>query len=151
MYFQVFGGSALLHLLMGYPRLIALLGIAGTVALTGTSHGPGNYAGTGQYLARIDAVMTARLETTTESEDRALRAASQMLELDRVDDIEAAVDYTLRQCGPRCADLTTPIVIDDLDLLKRVLILYQLDKAAAASRTAGAVPTPPRTAESARR
>ena len=36
MYINVFGGSALLHLLLGYPRLIVVLGLAGTVAATST-------------------------------------------------------------------------------------------------------------------
>jgi hypothetical protein len=142
MYFQILGGSALLHLLIGHPRLVALLGIVATVALTSAPLGPGRYAGTGEYLDRIDAAMTPGLESTIEMQERALRAASDMLEHERTDEIEAAVDYTLRKCGHRCVDLTTPIIVDNLDLLKGVLILYELDKLATESRAAGDAATP---------
>lgn len=151
MYFQTFGGSALLHLLLGHPRLIALLGIAATVALTGAPHGPGRYGGTGDYLDRIEANMIQGLETTEEHQERALRAASEMLEYERTAQIEAAVGHVLRQCGPSCTDLTTPIVIDDPDLLKGVLVLYQLDKFSTASRTADGAPPSARAPETARR
>jgi len=149
MYFQTFGGSALLHLLMGHPRLIALLGIAATVALAGAPQGPGRYRGAGDYLDRIEAAMTRSLETTTETQERALRAASEMLEYERTEDIEAAVDHTLRQCGPWCTDLTTPVVIDNLDLLKGVLLLYELDQIGTASRTAGGAPASAHASETA--
>ena len=151
MYFQTLGGSALLHLLLGHPRLVALVGIATTVALIVTPHGPGRYRGTGDYLDRIEANMIHSLETTEENQERALRAASDMLEYERTEEIEAAVGHTLRQCGPSCTDLATPIVIDDRDLLKGVLILYQLDKFSTASRTANGVPPSARAPETARR
>lgn len=152
MYFQTFGGSALLHLLLGHPRLVALFGIAATVALTSAPHGPGRYQGTGDYLDRIEASMINSLETTTENQERAVRATSEMLEHERKEQIEAAVDYTLRQCGPSCTDLTTPVVIDDPDLLEGVLILYQLDRFSTASRIAdGAPPSATHAPETARR
>jgi len=58
--------------------------------------------------------------------------------LERLDDSEilAAVEHTLQQCGPGCTDVATPIVIDDPALLRRVLVLYQLDLAATRERAA---------------
>jgi hypothetical protein len=53
-----------------------------------------------------------------------------MLERHDGAEIGKAVEHTLRQCGPGCTDLATPVVIDDPALLRRVLVLYQLDQAA---------------------
>ena len=134
MYLNTLGGSSLLHLLVGYPRLILLFGLAGIVTMTGTPHGPGRYAGTGAYLAQLDAFKPRLAEAA--AEQRARQAATDMLE--RFDDsqILAAVEQTLQQCGPGCTDLATPIVIDDPALLRRVLVLYQLDQEATRARAA---------------
>jgi hypothetical protein len=130
MYLHTFGGSALLHLLLGYPRLILVLGIAGTVAMTGTPHGPGNSIGTNQYLAKLDSAIGSNVSSGEAAQIAARQAVTDMLESYDPAQIEAAVADTLRQCGPGCTDLSTPIVIRDADLLRRVLILHQLDKAA---------------------
>jgi hypothetical protein len=135
MYFNTFGGSALLHLLMGYPKLILIFGLAGTVAMTATPHGPGRYAGTGSYMAQLDAAYKPRLAEAA-AEQQARQAATDMLERFDSNEIRAAVEHTLQQCGPGCTDLATPIVINDPDLLRRVLVLYQLDRAATTARSA---------------
>jgi hypothetical protein len=135
MYLHTLGGSALLHLLIGYPRLILLFGIAGIVTMTGTPHGPGRYAGTGAYLAHLDAAYQPRLAEAG-AEQQARQAATDMLERFEDSEILAAIEHTLQQCGPGCTDLATPIVIDDPALLRRVLLLYQLDQAAMRARAA---------------
>ena len=61
MYLNTYGGSALLHLLIGYPKLILAFGLAGTVAMTTAPHGPGRYVGTGSYMAQLDAAFKPRL------------------------------------------------------------------------------------------
>ena len=135
MYLNTYGGSALLHLLIGYPRLVLIFGLAGLVGMTSTPHGPGRFGGTGAYVAQLDSAFKPRMAEAA-AEQRARQAATDMLE--RFDDsqILAAVEYTLQQCGPGCTDLATPIVIDDPALLRHVLVLYQLDLAATRARAA---------------
>src|SRR5688572_6008672 len=120
MYLNTFGGSALLHLLIGYPRLILMFGIAGTVAMTATPHGPGRYAGTGAYMAQLDAAVKPRLIDAATEQQARLRATD-MLERFEGAEIRAAVAHMLEQCGSGCTDLATPIVIDQPELLRQVL------------------------------
>ena len=61
MYLNTYGGSALLHLLIGYPRLVLVFGLAGLVGMTSTPLGPGRYSGTGAYLAQLDSAFKPRL------------------------------------------------------------------------------------------
>jgi len=135
MYLNTYGGSALLHLLIGYPRLILVFGLAGTVAMTTAPQGPGRYLGTGAYMAQLDAAFKPRLADAA-IEQQARQRAVDMLE--RFDDAEIseAVAHTLQQCGPGCTDLATPIVIEDPELLRHVLVLYQLDRAGSGARSA---------------
>ena len=135
MYLNTYGGSALLHLLIGYPRLVLVFGLAGLVGMTSTPHGPGRFGGTGAYVAQLDSAFKPRMAEAA-AEQRARQAATDMLE--RFDDSEilAAVEHTLQQCGPGCTDVATPIVIEDPALLRRVLLLYQLDLAATRARAA---------------
>jgi len=146
MYLHTFGGSALLHLLVGYPRVILLLGIAGAVALTNAPQGPGRYIGTGGHLARFDSASGTSTSTLAlaAAEVRARDVAAQMMERNDTEGIAAAVDEALRQCGAGCTDLATPTVVTDPDLLRRVLVLYALDRMAAeaAADAAAARATP---------
>ena len=133
MYVNVFGGSALLHLLLGYPRVILALGLAATIAATNSPHGPGRQLGTSEYLARLDATVGERVANSAAIEAAARRAVTDMLEAYEPVTIENVVADTLRRCGPGCTDLSTPIVIRDPELLKRVLLLHELDRIAARS------------------
>lgn len=54
-----------------------------------------------------------------------------MLERANDSEITAAVGEVLQRCGAGCTDLTSAAVISDPTLLRRVLVLQQLDKAAA--------------------
>ena len=96
MYLNTLGGSALLHLLMGYPRLILLFGLAGIVAMTGTPHGPGRYAGTGAYMAQLDAAFKPRLADAA-AEQQARQAATDMLE--RFDDERDSAQPSSTRCS----------------------------------------------------
>jgi hypothetical protein len=137
MYLNTYGGSALLHLLIGYPRLVLLFGLASTVAMTMAPHGPGRYAGTGGYMAQLDAAFKPRLADAA-AEQQARTGATDMLERGNAGEIQAAVEHTLEQCGPGCTDLATAIVIRDPALLRKVLVLYQLDQAATQNRAGAA-------------
>ena len=57
MYIQMFGGSALLHLLAAHPKVVALFGIAATATMLMTPLGPGGYIGSGGHLDRIEAAV----------------------------------------------------------------------------------------------
>ena len=137
MYLNTYGGSALLHLLIGYPRLILVFGLAGTVAMTTAPHGPGRYLGTGSYMAQLEAAYKPRLADAA-AEQQARQRAVDMLERSGGNEISEAVAHMLRQCGPGCTDLATPIVIEDPELLRHVLVLYQLDRAGNGVRSAAA-------------
>jgi hypothetical protein len=150
MYLNTYGGSALLHLLIGYPKLILLFGLAGTVAMTAAPHGPGRYAGTGAYMAQLDAALKPRLADAAD-EQHARQRAIEMLERFDGNEINNAVVHTLQQCGPGCTDLATPIVIQNPELLRHVLVLYHLDQSASSARATAASAEPSAASASARR
>jgi hypothetical protein len=130
MYFQAYGGSALLHLLAAHPKIVAVFGITATVAMLIAPHGPGRYVGTARHLARLESALGAQSQVTAARQHQAERAAALMLELERNTEIVAAIEYTLRRCGSGCTDLSTARVARDPVLLRRVLILHELDRAA---------------------
>lgn len=137
MYLNVFGGSALLHLLLGYPRLILALGIAGAVAAANAPQGPGRQIGTAHYVAQLDATIGSRVVDSAAAEQTARQSVTALLENYDPATIEDAVADTLRACGSGCTDLSTPIVIRDPELLRRVLLLHELDRAARRTQAAG--------------
>ena len=144
MYFPIFTGSGLLHLLAAHPRIGALFGIAGTVSLLVSPHGPGNYRGTASYLERLDAQIAETAPIATEYRTRAERVAETLIATGRPEDIETAVDRALRACGAGCTDLSTPIVVANKELLQRVLVLADLDRRVEAARAiAGGAPVTP--------
>ena len=136
MYLQTYGGSALLHLLAAHPKVVAAFGIAATVAMLIAPHGPGRYVGTAKHLARLESALGAQNEVTAARQQHAERAAMLMLELERNAEITSAIEYTLRRCGGGCTDLSTARVARDPVLLRRVLVLHELDRAARAGDAA---------------
>lgn len=138
MYLQTYGGSALLHLLAAHPKIVAAFGIAATVAMVIAPHGPGRYVGTATHLARLESALAGQAHVTEARQREAERAAAVLLESEREDDIASAIHVTLRRCGSGCTDLNTARVVSDPILLRRVLVLYELDRAATGSAAAGA-------------
>ena len=137
MYLTTIGGSGLLHLLAAYPRVVGTLGLAATVAMLLSPSGPGRQIGTARSLAQLDRSITARTASAPTSRDHAEAAAEAMLERANESEITAAVGDVLERCGAGCTDLTSAAVISDATLLRRVLVMQQLDdtaKAAAAAR-----------------
>jgi hypothetical protein len=135
MYVNVFGGgSALLHLLVGYPRVILALGIAGTVMATMAPQGPGRQLGTQSYLVRLDTAIGQRLPNGDAAERQARQAVTDMLERYDPAAIEDMVAETLHACGSGCTDLSTPIVIRDPEFLRRILLLHELDRMSTRTR-----------------
>ena len=130
-----FGGSALLHLIVAHPKVVALFGITATVSLLMAPHGPGRYLGTNAHLRRIEAAVRPQATTSGARERFAERAAIQMLTRSDRAEIATAVRETLSRCGPGCTDISTGDITDDDVLLRRVLVLYYLDREALRIRT----------------
>jgi len=82
MYFNMFGGSALLHLLAGHPRVIAAFGIAATVTMLVTPLGPGKQVGSEGYASAVD-------RTIHTVEDNEIRQIASELRLEHADFIAA--------------------------------------------------------------
>ena len=139
MYLHAYGGSALLHLLAAHPKVVGAFGIAAVVAMLISPQGPGRYVGTAAHLARLETALAEPGGATESQATAAARAAARMVEEGRQDQIRAAVAHTLRRCGSGCTDLSTARVAGDPVLLRRVLVLYELDRLATArSATTGA-------------
>jgi hypothetical protein len=136
MYLQAYGGSALLHLLAAHPKVVAAFGIAATVAMLIAPHGPGRYVGTATHLTRLESALGGQAQVTGARQHDAERAATLMLESERDHEIISAIEHTLRRCGSGCTDLSTRRVARDPVLLRRVLVLYELDRAATRSDVA---------------
>jgi hypothetical protein len=134
MYFPIFVGSGLLHLLAAHPRIVALFGIAGTVSLLVAPHGPGNFRGTAAYLERLDVQIGETAPIASEYRTKAEGAAAATIERGRPEEIQSAVDRALRACGSGCSDLSTPLVTGNKELLRRVLVLSDLDRRVEAAR-----------------
>jgi hypothetical protein len=130
MYLQTYGGSALLHLLAAHPKIIAAFGIAATVAMLIAPQGPGRYVGTATHLARLESALAGQAQVSEARQREAQLGASAMLEAEREHEIVEAIEYTLGRCGSGCTDLSTRRVARDPILLRRVLVLYELDRAA---------------------
>ncbi len=125
-----FGGSALLHLIAAHPKVVALFGIVATVSLLMAPHGPGRYLGTDSHLRRIEAAVRPQASISEARERSAESAAIEMLARRDREEIATAVRQTLSRCGPGCTDISTKDVTADDLLLRRVLVLYYLDREA---------------------
>jgi len=132
MYLQTFGGSALLHLLAAHPKVVGAFGIAAVVAMLITPQGPGRYVGTATHLARLEAAIATEGSVSEPRQLAAERGAARLLERGERGEIRAAIEHTLRRCGNGCTDLSTARVARDPILLRRVLVLYELDRLATA-------------------
>lgn len=137
MYLTTIGGSGLLHLLAAYPRVVGTLGLAATVAMLLSPSGPGRQIGTASSLAQLDRTIAARAAIAPSSRTHAEAEAAAMLERANDREITAAVSEVLARCGGGCTDLTSATVIHDTQLLRRVLVLQQLDDAAESAAAAG--------------
>ena len=140
MYFNTFGGSALLHLLAGHPKVIAAFGIAATVAMLVSPLGPGKHPGSEGYAHAIDNTIPARpgLDEATVAE---ARVGVELLRRMPAPAVHEAVKDALASCGAGCAELTPAIVERDSKLLHDALLIYQID-VIRRRREAGAAASP---------
>ena len=120
MYLNMFGGSGLLHILSGHPRLVAGFGLVGAVGLLASPVGPGTYRGTAKYASAIERVVQDRgSELMVANAER--QAASELTQSREA--LEPIVRQTLATCGAPCSDVTVDSVFGDRALLKQVLVL----------------------------
>jgi hypothetical protein len=129
-YFNFLGGSALLHLLAAYPRVVAAFGIAGTVAALITSMGPQGYMGVGGHIRALDRSVVSSHVVNPSIVDDAVVQARRMAEMPR-DEIRPIVASVLRECGRGCGDLTSTVVMRDPALLQQALYVWALNHGAA--------------------
>ena len=126
MYFNMFGGSALLHLLAGHPKVVAAFGIAGTVALLVSPLGTGGHPGSESYVRAIDRSIASGAGLDNAAMAEARGAAEQLSHMPK-SVIHEAVQDALTACGSGCAELTPAIVETDPKLLRDALLIYQID------------------------
>ena len=126
MYFNMFGGSALLHLLAGHPRVIAAFGIAGTIAMLVTPLGPGKQVGSEGYVSAVDRTIPSGQGLDSALLEEA-RSAADELEQAPKDVVHEAVQGTLSACGAACVDLTPAVVERNPSMLHDALLLYSID------------------------
>ena len=130
MYFNFLGGSALLHLLAAYPRVVAAFGIAGTVTFLISSMGPQGYMGVGGHIRALDRSVVSGNVVGPAIVDDAAVEARRMAEMPR-DEIRPIVATVLRECGRGCGDLTSAAVMGDRALLQQALYVWALNHTAA--------------------
>ena len=125
----MFGGSSLLHLLAGYPRVVAAFGVmALTTSTLQTPFGAPVLPGTAGYVAQLDrqVVVADGLETAI-TVDRARRAARVLEQRSSPAGLAEIVDTMLARCGRGCNDLDSAAVLENPSLLQNVLLLHALD------------------------
>jgi hypothetical protein len=124
MYLNIVGGSGLLHILAGHPRLVAGFGLVGAVALLASPVGPGTYRGTAKYASAIERTIHDRgNEQTVANAER--QAAGELN--DGREQLEPIVRRTIATCGAPCGDVTIDFVFGDRALLKQVLVLDAIE------------------------
>lgn len=120
MYLNMFGGSGLLHILAGHPRLVAAFGLAGAVGLLASPVGPGTYRGTATYASAIERVVHDRATNFVLASAEQQAAAEVNGTRETLDPI---VRRTIAECGAPCGDVTVDAVFGDRALLEQVLVL----------------------------
>ena len=136
MYLTTVGGSMLLHVLAGHPRLVAALGIAGAVLLLSSPLGPGAHLGTEGNATRLERALPPAAETVSDRKD--VEAAVDRLIATHDPRVPAMVASALNKCGANCSDLGIQQVMQDPVLEREVLALYAWDQLAA-----NTAPAPP--------
>jgi hypothetical protein len=131
MYFNIFGGSALLHILVAHPKVVAAFGLVATVSMLASPMGYGGYPGATHYAHQLEeyAIMSGELDPATI--EAARRASTTRAGMSR-EVVQQAVSQTLASCHQHCAGLTTARVLADPRLLSQVLYLHELNLIAAA-------------------
>jgi hypothetical protein len=122
-----FGGSSLLHLLAGHPKIVAAFGLAAVLGLAvHAPFGAQPVLGTTRLITNMER-RVGTVKSVDESVDAARRSAL-LLQRSSPATLSAAIARMLQDCGHGCTHLTTAMVMDDPALLQDVLLLHELDR-----------------------
>jgi hypothetical protein len=127
MYLTTVGGSMLLHILAGHPKLVAALGIVGAVAMLSSPLGPGAHLGTEGYAARLERAFAPNPTMSTAQKSDVEKAVDRLIATQdpRVAPMLASA---LSKCGTNCSDLGIQQVMQNSALEREVLVLYAWDQ-----------------------
>lgn len=131
MYFNIFGGSALLHILAAHPKVVAVFGLVATVSMLASPMGYGGYPGATHFAHQLEEFATTYGELDPATVETARRASMTRAGMPK-EVVQQAVSQTLASCHQHCAGLTKAMVLADPDLLSQVLYLHELNLIAAA-------------------
>lgn len=125
---MLFGGSSILHLLAGHPRVVAFFGLAAAVTMTlYAPFGPQPVPGTAQYVEALD-----RRLVSDEAVDPAViedaRASARALMNASPARLRAIVDETLAACGQGCIGIDADQALKDVAVLQDVLLVHELTR-----------------------
>ena len=127
MYLGTLGGSALLHVLVSHPKVVAVFGLVTTVLMLGTPHGPFSYAGADQYASTIERQIQARQPVDDAVIQQAASEAESLLSRP-ADELEPIARRRLRECGVHCTELSLTTIMGRPEVLKQLLYLDALDR-----------------------
>lgn len=137
MYLTTVGGSMLLHILAGHPKLVAALGIVGAVAMLSSPLGPGAHLGTEGFATRLE---HALLPTTSNARTPDVEKAVDRLIASHDSRVASMVASALNKCGSNCSDLGIQQVMQNSALEREVLVLYALDQISVDPQTSSPAP-----------
>ena len=122
----LFGGSSILHLLAGHPRVVVFFGLAAAVTTTlYAPFGPQPVPGTAQYVEALDRRLLAD-EVVDPAVIADARASASALMKAPPARLKAIVDETLAECGSGCIGIETATALRDVALLEEVLLVHEL-------------------------
>jgi hypothetical protein len=137
---MLLGGSSILHLLAGHPRLVAFFGIATAASMIlFPPFASQPVPGTAQYVQTLEQQLLADESVDPAAIDRA-RASALALRQATPNRLRAIVDDTLRACGDGCRGLYTEKVMQDATLLGDALLIHELSVASQVATRAGTAP-----------
>jgi hypothetical protein len=134
---MLLGGSSILHLLAGHPRVVAFFGLAAAASLVLYSPFASQpVLGTAHYVRTLEARLRSDQSVDPSVIDRA-RTSARALQQASPEQLRAIVDDTLRACGDGCRGLNTTTVIATPTLLNDALLVHELSRVSAVATAAG--------------
>ena len=131
---MLLGGSSILHLLAGHPRVVAFFGVAAAAALilytpfaSQPVPGTARYVQTLESRLRADAAVDPAVIEQAQASARAQRQAP-------TERLREIVADTLRACGDGCRGLDSTMVMRDATMLEDALLVHELSRVAGIAR-----------------
>jgi hypothetical protein len=135
---MLLGGSSILHLLAGHPRVVAYFGIAAAASMIlYTPFASQPVPGTAQYVHALETRLLADESVEPAAIESARISARALLRQASPERLRAIVDDTLRACGDGCRGLHTSTVMQDATLINDALLIHELSRVSQVARQAG--------------